>query len=370
MKSPKPAPPNASPGAHEHSRAKHDGAPAKKISLALQGGGAHGAFTWGVLDHLLSDERIAIEGISGTSAGAMNAVMLADGLVRGGPKDARKRLADFWRASSFDGNLPAVQKGVLDRLFAFFPLEGSPFQAWVDAWSHALSPYDFNPLNINPLKEMVESFVDFEALRTRPGPQLFICATNVHTGRLRVFSKDKISADVVMASACLPLLFHAVEIDGVPYWDGGYMGNPAIFPFFGVTESEDVLVVQINPIVRRTTPMSSHEIMNRVNEITFNSSLLAEFRAIEFVARLIEQGKLPRGSGPGQYRRVNMHRIALDGDAMALDSDSKLNNDYDFFEMLRDHGRRAARRFLDAHFADIGHRSTVDMLAEVTAEWE
>jgi len=343
--------------------------PAKKINLALQGGGAHGAFTWGVLDHLLSDERIAIEGISGTSAGAMNAVMLADGLVRGGREEARKRLGDFWRASSLDGNLPAVQKGVLDRLFAFFPLENLPFQAWVDAWSHALSPYDFNPLNINPLKELVEGFVDFERLRASTAPQLFVSATNVHTGRLRVFSKDKITVDAVMASACLPLLFRAVEIDGVPYWDGGYIGNPAIFPFFDATETEDVLVVQINPIVRRTTPMSSHEIMNRINEVTFNSSLLAEFRAIEFVGRLIDQGRLPHGIGPGQYRRINMHRIALDREARTLNADSKLNNDYDFFELLRDHGRRAAHRFLDAHFDDIGQRSTVDMRAEVTAEW-
>jgi NTE family protein len=342
---------------------------AKKINLALQGGGAHGAFTWGALDHLLTDERIAIEGISGTSAGAMNAVMLADGLVRGGPTEARKRLADFWRASSLDGNLPAVQKGVLDRLFAFFPLEGSPFHAWVEAWSHALSPYDFNPLNINPLKELVETFVDFAALRASESPQLFISATNVHTGRLRVFPKHAISADVVMASACLPLLFRAVEIDGVPYWDGGYMGNPAIFPFFNATETEDVLVVQINPIERRMTPTSSREIMNRINEITFNSSLLAEFRAIEFVGRLIDQGRLPRGTGPGKYRRINVHRIALDPDAESLSSGSKLNNDYDFFEMLRQSGRRAARRFLDAHFDDIGHRSTIDMRAEVTAEW-
>ena len=340
----------------------------KKINLALQGGGAHGAFTWGVLDHLLTDERLAVEGISGTSAGAMNAVMLADGLARGGPEEARTRLAEFWRAASRDGNLSPLQRGVLDRLFAFFPMEGTPFQAWVDAWSHALSPYDVNPLNINPLKDLVERFVDFDAIRASPGLHLFISATNVHTGRLRVFPKHKVTADVVMASACLPLLFRAVEIDGVPYWDGGYMGNPAIFPFFSATESEDVLVVQINPIERRTTPTGSREIMNRINEITFNSSLLAEFRAIEFVGRLIAQGRLPRGTGPGQYRHIKVHRIALDGHAKQLTADSKLNTDFDFFAMLHQHGRRAARRFLDAHFDDIGARSTVDLRAEVTAE--
>ena len=340
----------------------------KKINLALQGGGAHGAFTWGVLDHLLSDERIAIEGISGTSAGAINAVMLVDGLARGGVEEARKRLADFWRAVSIDGNLPALQRGVLDRLFAFMPIEGSPFQAWIDTWSRALSPYDFNPLNINPLKELVERFVDFDAIRACPSPRLFISATNVYTGRLRVFPHDKVTAEVVMASACLPLLFRAVEIDGVPYWDGGYMGNPAIFPFFSATQTEDVLVVQINPIERRVIPTSSREIMNRLNEITFNSSLLAEFRAIEFVGRLIDQGRLPRGTAPGEYRRINIHRVALDGDAKTLGADTKLNNDYDFFEMLRQNGRRAARRFLDDHFDDIGMRSTVDLREEARAE--
>jgi NTE family protein len=341
----------------------------KRINLALQGGGAHGAFTWGVLDHLLADERIGIEAISGASAGAVNAVMAVDGMARGGPEEARKRLADFWRAASRDGNLPPLQRGVLDRLFAFLPIEGSPFQAWIDTWSRALSPYDFNPLNINPLKELVESFVDFEAIRACRSPQLFISATNVHTGRLRVFPHEKVTADVVMASTCLPLLFQAVEIDGVPYWDGGYMGNPAIFPFFGATQSEDVLVVQINPIERRVTPTSSKEIMNRLNEITFNSSLLGEFRAIEFVGRLIDQGRLPHGTGPGQYRRVNMHRIALDTTAKTLSADSKLNNDFDFFEMLQQQGRRAARRFLDEHFDDIGVRSTIDLRAEVRAEW-
>jgi NTE family protein len=259
---------------------------------------------------------------------------------------------------------------VLDRLFAFFPMEGSPFHAWMEAWSHALSPYDINPLNINPLKDLVERFVDFDAIRSCEHLHLFIAATNVHTGRLRVFPKHKVTADVVMASACLPLIFRAVEIDGIPYWDGGYLANPAIFPFFGATESEDVLVVQINPIERRTTPTSSREIMNRLNEITFNSSLLSEFRAIEFVGRLIDQGRLPRGTGPGQYRRINVHRVALDGNARHLTADSKLNNDFDFFEMLYNDGRRTARRFLDAHFDDIGRRSTVDLRAEVPAERE
>ena len=256
----------------------------KRINLALQGGGAHGAFTWGVLDQILSDERLSIEGISGTSAGAVNAVMLADGLCRGGREEAQKRLADFWRSASTTGNLPASQRTVMERLLSFTPLEGTPIQTWVDALSRYFSPYDVNPLNINPLKDLIERFVDFERLRANTDLQLFVSATNVQTGHVRIFPRDKITADAVMASACLPLLFRAVEIDGVPYWDGGYLGNPVIFPFFRTTATEDVLVVQINPLVRQSTPMSSSEIMNRINEITFNSSLLGEYRAIDFVA--------------------------------------------------------------------------------------
>src|SRR5579862_6360215 len=342
---------------------------AKRINLALQGGGAHGAFTWGVLEQLLSDERLAVEGISGTSAGAMNAVMLADGLIRGGREEAQKRLADFWRAASSTGNLPALQREVLQRLLSFTPLEGTPVQAWFDALSRYFSPYDVNPLNINPLKDLIERFVDFDTLRAAADMQLFVSATNVQTGRVRIFPREKITADAVMASACLPMLFRAVEIDGVPYWDGGYLGNPVIFPFFRTTATEDVLVVQINPLVRQETPTSSSAIMNRINEITFNSSLIGEYRAIDFVARLIDQGKLPRGTGPGQYRRFNIHRIVLDRFGTHFDAFSKLSTDYDFFEMLHVSGKRAARRFLDEHFDDIGVKSTVDLRAEAQAEW-
>jgi NTE family protein len=341
----------------------------KRVNLALQGGGAHGAFTWGVLDQLLSDERLIIEGISGTSAGAVNAVMLADGLTRGGREEAQKRLADFWRAASSTGNLPTLQRAVMERLLSFTPIEGTPVQAWFNALSRYFSPYDVNPLNINPLKDLIERFVDFEALRGNSDLQLFVSATNVQTGRVRIFGREKITADAVMASACLPLLFRAVEIDGVPYWDGGYLGNPVIFPFFGTTTTEDVVVVQINPLVRQATPTSSSEIMNRINEITFNSSLLGEYRAIDFVARLIDQNRLPHGTGRGQYRRINVHRIVLDRFGTHFDAFSKLSTDYDFFEMLHVSGKRAARRFLDEHFGDIGVKSTVDLRAEAQAEW-
>jgi NTE family protein len=341
----------------------------KRINLALQGGGAHGAFTWGVLEQILSDERLVVEGISGTSAGAVNAVMFADGMARGGREEAIKRLSDFWRSVSNNGNLPPLQRAVIERFMSFIPLEGTPMQAWFDMMSRYFSPYDFNPLNINPLKDLFERFVDFDALRAYNDLQLFISATNVQTGRVRIFRREKISAEAVMASACLPLLFRAVEIDGVPYWDGGYLANPVIFPFFGSTKTEDVIVVQINPLMRQATPTSANEIMNRINEITFNSSLLAEYRAIEFVARLIDQGRLPRGTGPGQYRRVNVHRIVLDRFGTHLDASSKVSTDYGFFEQLYTNGKRTARRFLDDHFDDIGVRSTVDLRAEAQAEW-
>src|ERR1700730_17084491 len=251
-----------------------NGSSRKKINLALQGGGAYGAFTWGVLDHLLEDGRLEIEGLAGASAGVRNAVMRADGLARGGPEVARTRLADFWRATSLGGDLPDAQRQAVDRLFSFVPLDDWPIGIWWKAVSRYLSPYDLNPLDINPLKQLIERFVDFEALRSRRNPQVFVSATNVQTGRLCIFANEKITADAVAASACLPLLFRAVEIGGVPYWDGGYLGNPAIFPLFGTTTTEDVLLVQINPLVRHATPKSNEEIVSRLNEITFNSPLM------------------------------------------------------------------------------------------------
>jgi NTE family protein len=341
---------------------------AKKVNLALQGGGAHGAFTWGVLDHLLADGRLEITGISGASAGAINAVMVADGLARGGPEEARKRLAAFWRAASAGGDLPPVQRAVADRLFTLMPFATTPIQNWFEAMSHYFSPYELNPLNINPLKELIERFVDFDAVRDSE-LALFVSATNVHTGRLRIFSREKITPDVVMASAALPFIFQAVEIDEVPYWDGGYMGNPAIFPFLQATEAEDVLVVQINPVARIGTPKTSSEIINRLNEITFNSALISELRAMDFVNQLIDDGTLPRGTGDSQYRRLHIHRIDLGGLGNRLTGRSKMKTDFDFFELLHRAGQRAARRFLDRHFDDIGRHSSIDLAAEAGVEW-
>jgi NTE family protein len=324
--------------------ARHRGhlAAGKPLNLALQGGGAHGAFTWGVLDRLLADGRIAIEGISGSSAGAVNAVILADGLAHGGPDEARRRLADFWRAASFGGDLPALQRAVLDRLFSLLPSQSQPWD-----FSRFLSPYDLNPLNINPLKELIERFVDFE--RIRDGDRaLYVAATNVITGEPRVFGRAEITPEAVMASACLPLLFRAVEIDGVPYWDGGYSGNPVILPF--LQSGAGVLIVQINPRERRKVPTTPREIMARVNEITFNAPLLAELRALELMGE----------------RRPLLHRVVMD--EAALDARSRLNTGFEHFTALRELGQGAARRFLDAHFDDIGRRGTIGMEAPAEAE--
>ena len=340
----------------------------KKINLALQGGGAHGAFTWGVVDQLLADDRLEIVGISGASAGAINAVMVADGLARGGREEARKRLADFWRAASAGGDLPPIQRAVTDRLFSLMPFAATPMQNWFEAMAHYFSPYELNPLNINPLQDLIARFVDFEAVRASDFA-LFIAATNVHTGRLRIFSRETITAEAVMASAALPFMFRAVEIDGTPYWDGGYMGNPAIFPFLQSADSEDVVVVQINPVARATTPRTSSEIINRLNEITFNSAMISELRAMDFANQLIDDGRLQRGTGKNQYRKLNIHRIHLGGLGTRLTASSKMKTDFDFFELLHRAGQRATHRFLDQHFDDIGRQSTLDLAAESGVEW-
>jgi NTE family protein len=317
----------------------------KPLHLALQRGGAHGAFTWGVLDQLLETERIAIQSISGTSAGAINAIMLADGLARGGPAEAKERLAAFWRAVSFGGTLPELQRRVVERLLSFLPNQHSPIP-WLGEMSRFLSPSDLNPLNINPLQDLIERFVDFDAIRGS-GRDVFIAATNVLTGEPRTFSRQELSAEVIMASACLPVLFRAVEIDGVPYWDGGYTGNPSLVPFLD-DAAGDVLIVQINPHQRRKAPTTVREIATRIHEITFNAPLLAELRAFAMT---------------GGHRRLRLHRIVMDDLGQASDVRQKLNMDYEFLDMLRQRGRHAARRFLDAHGDDIGRRSTIALPA-------
>lgn len=329
----------------------------KPINLALQGGGAHGAFTWGVLDCLLEDGRVEIEGISGTSAGAMNAVALVDGFERDGPDGARAKLEDLWRAVSRAGRGSPIQRSPIDYLTGNWSLDYSPGFVMFDVLSRFASPYDLNPLNLNPLRDLLEAVVDFEDVRVCKRVKLFVAATNVHTGKVKVFKTEDVTADVVMASACLPYIYQAVEIDGVPYWDGGFMGNPVLFPFFTGCQSPDIMLVQINPVERNETPRSAREILNRMNEITFNSSLLRELRAIEFVSRLIEDERL-KGS---HYRKIFMHRIGGASELEHLSASSKMNTEWEFLTHLRDIGRETASHWLDVNYEHIGERATIDL---------
>lgn len=331
----------------------------KKINLALQGGGAHGAFTWGVLDWLLEDSRFELDGITGTSAGAMNAVVLASGLEAGGKDGARERLENFWREVSDEARHSPIQRSPLDVLMGHWSLDYSPSYLYFDVLSRFASPYEFNPLNVNPLRDVVERTVDFDKVHCCSGVKLFIAATNVFSGKIRVFSEKEVTLDAVMASACLPQLYQAVEIDGEPYWDGGYMGNPPLYPLFYETKTPDVVLIQINPVERRELPKTAREILNRMNEITFNSTLLRELRAIDFVTRLIEEGKLDQDD----YTKVHLHRITTD-ELKPLQASSKLNAEWEFLVHLRDVGRQTAKEWLDRHFDDIGARSTIDLRQE------
>lgn len=334
----------------------------KRISLALQGGGALGAYTWGALDRLLEDERIEIAAISGSSAGAMCAVVVADGFEKAGAEGARKQLRQFWEGVAHAGlSNPYRRTPMMAFLNAFKPgwARESYLALWADVASRFASPYDFNPLNVNPLKEVLEELVDFERVRKCKHIELFIGATNVETGRIRIFSNAELTADHVMASACLPQLFQAVEIDGAPYWDGGFTGNPALFPLFGVEASRDIVIVQINPVERAGAPRTPTEITARVNEITFNNSLLSELRAIEFVARLMDQSRLPGD----RYRKLLIHNLSDSQALTPLGLGIDLNTDLNFFNSLFDTGRAAAERWLSEHFDALGERSTVDLAA-------
>ena len=333
----------------------------KPINLALQGGGAHGAFTWGVIDALLSDGRLAIEGISGTSAGAMNAAVMLCGIAGGGPEVARTKLAAFWQAVSIDGNLSGPQRALVDVFLGAWGLGGANGANWLPFPPVFAAPSAFNPLEINPLRDVVESHIDFAAVRRYDPIKLFIAATNVRTGKVRVFRRDELTADVLMASAALPTLFKPVEIGGVPYWDGGYMGNPVLFPFFTETQTEDIVLVQINPITRDEAPDNARDILERVNEITFNASLLHEFRAIDFVRRLIDAGRLK----DTHYKRIRLHRIDATHELAGFGAETKLKADWNFFQQLHQLGLKAGHRFLKAHFDMIGVEGTVDLQKEL-----
>lgn len=332
----------------------------KRVTLALQGGGAFGAFTWGVLDAFLEDDRFEIVGVSGTSAGAMNAVVLLEGLAEGGPHRAREQLAEFWRAVSFDGSLPTLEREVMESFMSIW----DPFKLRLTVaqkTTEIFSPYFLNPLELNPLREVMERLIDFELVRRTNYPKLFVAATNVQTGKARLFQRPEMTADILMASACLPTMFKAVEIDGEFYWDGGYMGNPSLYPLYTETDCADIILVQINPIRRDNIPRTSPEIMERLNEITFNSPLLQEFRAIDFVSRLIDSGRLD-GT---HYKKVRLHLVSGGESVDRYGATAKVNADFSMFEDLFQIGRTAAEEFLQEHFDSIGVRGTLDLKEEL-----
>lgn len=333
----------------------------KPVNLALQGGGAHGAFAWGVLDKLLEDGRLSIEAVSATSAGAMNAVVMAYGVAIGGPDGAREKLAEFWSEISRMGQLLS-------------PVKSFPWEQWLQSngirsefspgylafqvLTHAFSPYQLNPFNFNPLRDVLVKVVDFDRLsKANSATRLFLSATNVRTGKIKLFENEAMSPEVVLASACLPNIFQAVEIDGEHYWDGGFMGNPAIFPLIYNRGSKDVIIVHINPIVRTKLPRTAAEIFDRMNEISFNSSLLREMRAVAFVTRLIDENVLDSD----KYSRMLIHSIRDDAAMAELGVATKLNPDWDFLCRLRDSGRRKAAEWLERDLGKVGHSSSIDL---------
>ncbi|MBS7540088.1 patatin-like phospholipase family protein [Ancylobacter lacus] len=334
------------------------------VDLALQGGGSHGAFTWGVLDRLLEESWLEIEGVSGTSAGAMNAAVLADGFAAGGRAGARAALESYWRHVSDAARFSPFRRSLIDRMLGRWSLEGAPGFMFMDYMSRMFSPYQYNPLGGNALEPVLEKQIDFARLRASP-IKLFITATNVRTGRPRVFRNADITPAVLMASACLPTIFQAVEIDGEAYWDGGYSGNPTLAPLVNELTSDDTILVPINPLERPGTPRTPAEILNRLNEVSFNAVAVKELYMMALLQR--HSAALGSDSEACDWARMRVH-IVRNPIMNTLDFSSKFNAEWDFVSMLRDEGRKAAEVFLADHGHDLGRASTVDfdkLLAEL-----
>jgi NTE family protein len=328
----------------------------RRICLALQGGGAHGAYTWGVLDGLLADDRLEIEAISGTSAGAMNGAVVVDALKRGGPQQARARLEQFWRSIAAAGE-SIFKPGRM--AFPFFGADSdwSPFAVWSEMLSLVWSPYD-NPFYANVLADVVGNAIpDFAALNDPRMPYLFVCATNVRTNRRKIFGPGELGVDALTASACLPTIFRSVELDGDFYWDGGYLGNPALSPLRSPALAPDLLIVWVNPLNQPQVPTDARAILDRLNEVTFNATLIQEIEAIDAVNELKADGKKARSA----YKRIRLHEIRDEPGLAQLGHASKGNTDWEFLLELRDLGRRAAKRWLRTHFAHVGRKTTADM---------
>jgi NTE family protein len=337
-----------------NSKAKGDGAPLL-VDLALQGGGAHGAFTWGVLDRVLEEPRLEIEGISGTSAGAMNAAVLISGQAAGGAEGAKAAMEQFWRRVSDAALLSPFRRTPLDVMLGRWTLDTSPMFVTLDLMARIFSPYDLNPHGANPLRDILAGCIDFWRV-AKSQVKLFVTATNVHTGRGHIFRNAELTPEVLLASACLPTLFQAIEIDGEAYWDGGYAGNPTITPLIRDCASNDTILVQVNPVERPGTPRSARDIINRVNEVSFNATLLKELRMMAVLRQVSDPGN----SEGARWAKMRIHRISS-ATMTELGYSSKLNAEWDFFIMLRNEGRRSAEAFLAAHGNDLGARSTLDL---------
>jgi len=329
----------------------------KYTHLALQGGGAHGAFAWGVIDKLLEDGRLIFDGICATSAGSMNAISLVNGLIKDGIDGGRQGMHDFWlevsRRSGQNSNFTSNPLHLNIKHLAF---------DYMDSLTHLVSPYQFNTLNYNVLRNILTEQIDFERIKRNKMHCLFLTATKVQSGRVKVFTNKDMSVDTVLASACLPYLFQAVKVEDHYYWDGGYSGNPAIFPLFYHEESKtnDVVIIHINPIKRSKLPTQAGEIMNRINEITFNSSLLKEFRAIAFVNKMIKDDWL-KDEHKHKVKEIYVHSVRADEALQGFDVSTKMDTEWEFLKYLRDMGRIEAERWLQYNFDAINKRSTVDL---------
>ena len=334
----------------------------RAVSLALQGGGSHGAFQWGVLDRLLEDDRLDIRAVTAASAGAMNAAALITGLEKGGAGAARGQLDLLWREVNQSGGRNVFGDSSIWSA-ALTPGWLKDTGLWRSAETVALSmsPYQFNPFNLNPLKRVLDTAIDFEAVRAS-SIKLFVSATAVRKGRSRVFRTEEITDQVLLASGCLPHLFQAVEIEGEPYWDGGYLANPALWPLFYADTPDDVLLLPLNPFVRDEAPRAAGEIMDRLNEIVFNGPLVAELRAVAFVQDMIAEGRL-KATGEDRYRRILMHAIEPGPWLGELSLGSKFDTEWTFLNRLKGLGREAAEQWLEDCFEAVGERSSVDIAA-------
>jgi NTE family protein len=329
----------------------------RKLNLALQGGGAHGAFTWGVLDRLLEEKDLEIVGVSGTSAGAVNGACLIYGLTQGGNEAARGVLSEFWRKNSESQQYSPLQPTILDKMVSNGNIDFNPFFLFFSMISKSLSPYQWNPLMKNHLKDLLLDVIDFDAIQKERKHKLFLTATNIRTSKVKIFHNPEITVDAVCASACLPHLFQAVEIEGEFYWDGGYIGNPAMFPLFEQTQCTDLMLIQIDNIDYNKVPTKMSEIIDRATDISFNSSLMREMRAISFVTKIIEKGF----DDDGRLIKTNIHYIST-GDLMnRYSGSSKLNVDWDWLCYLRENGRTKAETWIHEHYEKIGRESSCDV---------